>query len=171
VVLVKERSGHKSLVAYVVVQDGFDKDTLRDDLKSSLPEYMVPQLYVEMDSFPLTPNGKVDKKALPEVSGSDLITQAYVAPNTEIEHQLADIWKQLLAVEQIGIHDNFFSIGGHSLLAIQMISMIKSIFHIEPPVKIIFTYSTIEQLAKFIDILTSRQENIENGEDVETTYL
>jgi len=155
VVLVKERSGHKHLVAYVVVQEGFDKDAVRDSLKGKLPDYMVPQFYVELDSFPLNSNGKVDKKALPDVSDSDLILKPYVAPDTEIEHKLAAIWQELLTVEQVGIHDNFFDLGGHSLLAIRLSSNIRSVFNVELPIRMIFEYPTVSGLAQNIPHLST----------------
>ena len=153
VVLVKERSGHKHLVAYVVVQKGFDKDAVRENLKGKLPDYMVPQFYVAMDSFPLNANGKVDKKALPDVADSDLILQPYVAPDTEIEHKLVSIWQELLSVEQVGIHDNFFDLGGHSLLAIRLSSNIRSVFNVELPIRMIFEFPSVSGLAQNLSLI------------------
>ncbi|WP_147206425.1 non-ribosomal peptide synthetase, partial [Segetibacter aerophilus] len=110
VVLAREDSnGHKRLVGYVVSSETkFDKQAMMTYLHKHLPEYMVPALWVELESMPVTPNGKVDKRALPEPDASELSGKEYVAPQTETEKKLATIWQQLLGVEKVGIHDNFF---------------------------------------------------------------
>ncbi|WP_173964098.1 AMP-binding enzyme, partial [Flavobacterium collinsii] len=117
-VLAKEDSNdNKRLVGYVVVEGKLDRAALQEQLKLSLPEYMVPMIWVELAELPLTSNGKLDRKALPDPDSSDLSTKEYVAPRTETEQQLAQIWENLLGVEKVGVHDNFFELGGHSLLA------------------------------------------------------
>src|SRR4030095_11913400 len=105
---------------------------LRSFLKQRLPEYMIPALFVQIDQLPMTPNGKVDRRALPEPDDSkpELIEE-YVAPSTPIEKALAEMWMQLLNVEKVGIHDNFFKLGGHSLLAMQLISRVRNSFRME----------------------------------------
>ncbi|MDY6960016.1 MAG: condensation domain-containing protein, partial [Halobacteriota archaeon] len=122
---------HTHLVGYVAlgqpvdkIEDGFILRLL-EHAKEELPHYMVPSFIVPLETLPLTPNGKVDRKALPKPSVSAMQEQ-YVPPATETEKQLAGIWKELLGVEQIGIHDNFFHLGGHSLMSIQLIGLLKS---------------------------------------------
>lgn len=118
----------KRLVAYVVSQDeqpGIDRELVQY-LKTKLPNYMIPQHIVELDHFPLTPNGKIDTKALPTPSDSVVTDdEEYHAPETEMEEKIAVIWKEVLGINQIGIHDNFFNLGGHSLLSMQAISKIE----------------------------------------------
>ncbi len=120
-VIVLARSdtpGEKRLVAYVVAEES--PDELRAGLQASLPDYMVPETFVCLDEMPLTPNGKIDRKALPIPEWQD--EAEYVAPRTNLEQQLAEIWAGVLGLDQIGIHDNFFSVGGDSILAIQVTS-------------------------------------------------
>ena len=122
-VLMKEdESGNKQLVAYIVTQAPLTKAQLREALGQSLPQYMVPSHFVILDSFPLSPNGKVDRKALPEPMverGTD--EASYVAPRNDVEAILCGIWAKLLKVERVGVHDNFFELGGDSILSIQVI--------------------------------------------------
>ncbi|WP_173965704.1 non-ribosomal peptide synthetase, partial [Flavobacterium collinsii] len=114
-VLAKEDSNdNKRLVGYVVVEGKLDRAALQEQLKLSLPEYMIPMIWVELEEMPLTSNGKLDRKALPDPDSSDLSTKEYVAPRTETEQQLVQIWENLLGVEKVGVHDNFFELGGHS---------------------------------------------------------
>ena len=130
----EDNNGDKRLVGYVVIE-GLDtnvdkdtwKDTLQEELKQSLPEYMVPTLWVALQELPLTSNGKIDRKALPEPDSSGLSGREYVAPRNEAEEQLAAIWQDLLGVEQVGIYDNFFQLGGQSLLAIRLIARIQKL--------------------------------------------
>src|SRR5262249_36107461 len=107
--------GEKRLAAYLVCEGTMSGADLRERLLSKLPSYMVPSAFVQMESLPLTPNGKVDRKALPapevEERGDEII-----APRTPVEEGLAHIWREVLHVEQIGVHDNFFELGGHSLI-------------------------------------------------------
>ncbi|RMO45878.1 hypothetical protein ALQ40_04434, partial [Pseudomonas syringae] len=115
--------GDKRLVAYYTQSaehTAVDIDTLRGHLQQQLPEYMVPAIYVLLESMPLTSNGKLDRKALPAPDGDALISRGYEAPQGEIEEQIAVIWQDLLGVEQVGRHDHFFELGGHSLLAVSL---------------------------------------------------
>ncbi|REC61343.1 hypothetical protein DRF65_16645 [Chryseobacterium pennae] len=124
IVDAKEVNGEKVLIAYYTTdtEDLIDKTELRDYLQSKLPEYMVPVFFVELEFIPLTPNGKIDRKALPSVTGEDLIRREYVAPRNEMEQKLADIWQEVLVVEKVGVTDNFFELGGHSLMVAQVIN-------------------------------------------------
>ena len=157
-VLTKEdKAGNKQLVAYVVSpkdngkKDGLNIEKLREELSKILPYYMVPSLFVRLESMPLTPNGKVDKKALPEPEGNFELINEYVAPETEIEKKLTSIWQELLGVEKIGIQDNFFELGGHSILVTQVISKIRTEFNNELPLNTLFESTTIQTLSKRIN--------------------
>ncbi|ASZ12156.1 non-ribosomal peptide synthetase [Chitinophaga sp. MD30] len=114
--------GHQQLLAYVVPVDIFDKEQLLAYLRSQLPEYMLPAILIPLADLPLTANGKVDRKALPSPEHIEQPTESYTAPVTDTEILLAEIWAELLGVEQVGIHDNFFELGGDSIIAIQLVS-------------------------------------------------
>ena len=125
VVTVREKDGAKYLVAYYVAEGTVDKNILQNNLSRVLPEYMVPAYYVQLDSIPLTSNGKVDKKALADVEGKDLIKTEYIAPRSKEEELLAEVWSEVLKHDQIGIKDNFFNLGGDSIKSIQVVSRLK----------------------------------------------
>ncbi|RAJ76608.1 non-ribosomal peptide synthase protein (TIGR01720 family)/amino acid adenylation domain-containing protein/thioester reductase-like protein [Chitinophaga dinghuensis] len=151
VVLVKnDQYGNKRLVAYVVPQQRIGKDELRTWMQSRLPDYMIPSLFITLSELPLTNNGKINKRALPEADMSALGGTAYVAARNLTEQQLTDIWHVLLQVEKIGIHDNFFELGGHSLLAMRLQSALRKHMEVEIAVKSIFANPTIARLAAFI---------------------
>ena len=120
---------------------------LRDRLYEAVPEYMVPSAFVILDAFPLTPNGKINRKALPAPERKRSEQQVYVAPRTPVEEQLAQIWSDILGVKQIGVHDDFFALGGHSLLATQLISRIRDRMRTELPLMTLFNHPTIAGLA------------------------
>jgi thioesterase domain-containing protein/acyl carrier protein len=111
---------------------------------------MVPSLWVELKSLPVTANGKIDRKALPDPDASFMLGNEYVAPRNEMEEKLAAIWKKLLNVEKVGVHDNFFELGGHSLMAIRIISTIKKELQVEIAINNLFIYPTINGLAEKI---------------------
>ena len=148
VVLAKtNKAGNKYLAAYITTEDKFDKEAITRWLSSKLPEYMVPTLWMEVEEMPLTSNGKIDRRALPEADPSQLISNEYAAPQTETEEKLAGIWQQLLGVERVGIHDNFFELGGHSLLAMRMVSAVRRQMEKEMPIKDLFVYPTVAALS------------------------
>jgi amino acid adenylation domain-containing protein len=124
----------------------------REFLAGCLPEYMTPAVFVELESVPLTPNGKLDRRALPapDVAGLEL-ARGYVAPRTPVEARLAEIWSQVLGVNQIGVHSDFFELGGHSLLATQVISRVRAILHVELPLRALFERPTISELARGVE--------------------
>ncbi|MDB5365630.1 MAG: non-ribosomal peptide synthetase module, partial [Rhodospirillales bacterium] len=140
--------GDKRLVAYIV-GDASD-DALRSGLRVALPDYMVPAQFVRLDALPITPNGKVDRRALPAPSAEAAVADAHVAPRDGTEQQLAEIWSELLQRTPIGVHDNFFDLGGHSLLATQLVSRIRDRFRAELPLKTLFEQPTIAQLAPLL---------------------
>ncbi len=157
-VLVNEdHTGNKRLVGYVVLEKEttLDKEALEADLKKIVPEYMVPRLWVQLEAMPLTSNGKTDKKALPSPEMSGLSRKKYVAPRTKEELQLAEIWKELLGLPQIGIHDDFFDLGGHSILATRLVSMIRRIMNVEFTIKDVFEFPSIEAMVIFMNYKNS----------------
>ncbi|WP_432329962.1 phosphopantetheine-binding protein [Mucilaginibacter sp. P25] len=140
-----DAQGNRRLVGYVVAGEGYDQEVLRTYLQSKLPEYMVPSLWVELASLPLTSNGKTDRRSLPDPDLS-LVRGNYEAPVTELEEQLAQIWQELLGVERVGVHDDFFDLGGHSLLAIRLVSAIRNELRLEISITDLFSHPTITDL-------------------------
>jgi amino acid adenylation domain-containing protein len=150
VAIYEDQSGGKRLVAYVVPrqQETTTAFELRSFLQSRLPKYMVPTAFVMLEVLPLTPNGKLDRRALPAPS-SERFDQNndFVAARTPLEKELAAIWTEILGIDEIGIHDNFFELGGHSLLATRVVSRLRQVFHKHIPLRFIFEYPTIAELA------------------------
>jgi acyl carrier protein len=145
--------GNKRLVGYVVPENGaFDQDEVMAFLKSRLPEYMVPSIWVVLDQMPLTSNGKINKNALPDPDMNAMVANEYVAPRNELEQSLAVIWQELLGLAQVGVHDHFFELGGHSLQVMRMISAIRKEMQVEVSVRTLFELTTIDALAKYIHI-------------------
>ncbi|MFN5457225.1 non-ribosomal peptide synthetase, partial [Bradyrhizobium sp.] len=131
VIAREDAPGDKRLVAYYVGDAAIGAEELRGHLAALLPDYMVPSAYVHLELMPLTPNGKLDRNALPAPEGTAFAVQAYEPPQGEIEEAVARIWAELLGVERIGRHDNFFALGGHSLLAIQVVSRLRQALALE----------------------------------------
>jgi acyl-coenzyme A synthetase/AMP-(fatty) acid ligase len=159
VVITKGEASEKKLVAYLVSKDSSNPveiATLREHLHRMVPEYMMPAAYIVLEKFPLTRNGKVDRKALPEPEHK---AKEYVAPSTLIEEALAEIWSEVLKVKRPGITDNFFEAGGHSLLAVQLISRVREVLHIDLPVRQLFERPTIETMAHYISNLELSRDN------------
>ncbi|WP_420630849.1 non-ribosomal peptide synthetase [Candidatus Leptofilum sp.] len=150
----EDNPGDKRLVAYLLSANGSTPSptNLRSFLQETLPDYMVPNSYVSLKSFPISPNGKVDRKALPAPS-QDVASResSYVAPSSRVEQQLAAIWEEILGIPQVGIHDNFFSLGGHSLLATQVFAQIDRKIVKGLPITLLFQYPTVAQLAEVIE--------------------
>jgi len=138
---------------------------LREYLKEKLPDYMIPAGWVVLKSLPLTPSGKIDRRALPAPQARGEELGEYVAPQSDIERSLADIWAQVLQVDQVGVQDDFFEIGGHSLLAMQAIVRIRSTLSIDLPMRLLFEHPTIRQLSIRIEELREvrLREEIESG--------
>ncbi len=155
VVLAREDSpGDKRLVAYLVGASGSipSVSELRGFLQQKLPEYMVPSAFLFLDSLPLTPNGKVDRKALPAPDQSrPELEHSYTAPRTPVEELLANIWAEVLKLDKIGIHDNFFQLGGHSLIATQVVSRIRTRLSCDLPLRALFESPTVAELAAEIE--------------------
>ncbi|MBS9439721.1 amino acid adenylation domain-containing protein [Photorhabdus noenieputensis] len=160
----------KRLVAYVVAPADNELATrLREYLSDILPDYMIPAAFVCLDAFPLTPNGKLDRRSLPAPGEAAFARQAYQAPQGEIEIALATIWRELLNVEQIGRHDSFFALGGHSLLAVRMIELLRRI-GLGLSVQTLFQHPTLSVLAQ--SLAQHREISVpDNRITVDTTVL
>jgi amino acid adenylation domain-containing protein/non-ribosomal peptide synthase protein (TIGR01720 family) len=167
VVLAREdKEGHKRLVGYIVAEGLFDKQAITTYLQDKLPEYMVPALWVELESLPLTPNGKIDRKALPDADSS-LLTKQYVAPRNELEAKLAMIWQEVLGIDQVGTEDNFFELGGDSIITIQVVSRARrSGYELQP--RDLFVHQTIGKLSAAI---AARAGSVNVGEQGVLTGL
>ena len=151
VILREDRPGDKRLAAYYTGREGLSSTSLVQALKATLPAYMIPSVFLRLEKFPLTPNAKLDRKALPRPEGKrPLLAQDFIAPRTATEKQLANLWCDLLQLEEVGIDDSFFDLGGNSLAALRMVSQYHTHFGREiPPVKV-FQYPTIAKLAEFL---------------------
>ncbi|WDZ59801.1 non-ribosomal peptide synthetase [Paenibacillus polymyxa] len=153
VIAHEDEQGQKLLCAYVVTHAEVTTSELRSALSQELPGYMVPSYFVQLEQLPLTPNGKVDRRALPQPEGGVSSGAEYVPPQNQLQAQLASIWKDVLELERIGIKDNFFEAGGHSLRATHVISLIYKELHKNVQLKDLFQHPTIEQLAQVIEAL------------------
>jgi amino acid adenylation domain-containing protein len=142
------------LIAYVTLTNGMvpAATDLRNFLKSSLPGYMVPSLFVQIDKLPLTTNGKLDRKSLPAPDkGNRLVDDVFVAPRTPIERRVAEILCALFKVKEVGVNDNFFLLGGHSLLGAQLLTRIRNAFGVDLPLRAVFDAPTIAALSATIE--------------------
>ncbi|HEV3049408.1 MAG TPA: amino acid adenylation domain-containing protein, partial [Longimicrobium sp.] len=147
VVVREDETGDRRLVAYVVGEaEAVEADALRDRLRQSLPEYMVPAAFVALERLPLTANGKLDRKALPAPEGDAYARRSYEAPLGEVEAALAEIWAEVLGVDRVGRWDHFFELGGHSLLAIKLIGRMRRA-GLHTDVRVLFTTPVLAELA------------------------
>jgi amino acid adenylation domain-containing protein len=180
VVVREDTAGEKSLVAYVIPHDDvnaqadLDVDVLRVELTSVLPEYMVPRAFVVLKSFPLTPNGKVDRRALPTPEIGAYEYRQYEEPQGEAEAVLAEIWKSLLGVARVGRRDNFFELGGHSLLAMKAISRMREKLGFDVRVRELFARPVLADFAQGLRSRVSRElpriVRAARGGDLELSY-
>ena len=180
----KDSTGDTRLIAYIVAEEGVEpKSTeLLTFLQEKLPSYMLPSAFITIEEMPLTPNGKVDRRALPvpeqlEVSTGD----DYVAPRTEMEELVADIWRETLGITQVGVESNFFDLGGHSLLATRVMNRIRERCGVELPLRVLFELPTVAALAAKLDAARPQEtelsrilsilENMENISEEEVSNL
>jgi acyl carrier protein len=159
VVMVREDGGgEKRLVAYLTTNgraDAPEASQLRQYLKEKLPDYMIPNWFVVLEEMPLTPNGKINRKALPapEQRREAGAENDFVAPRTATEESVAQIWREVLGVAEVSVTDNFFALGGHSLLATQALAKLCESIHLELPLRVVFESPTVAELAAAIDRL------------------
>jgi amino acid adenylation domain-containing protein len=153
-------SGDRRLVAYLVARTRRAPavSELRASLSKRLPDYMLPSTWMFLQAFPLAPNGKVDRQGLPQPSGSrPELNTAFAAPQTPIEIQLAEIWSEILAIHPVGLYDNFFDLGGHSLAATQVVSRVIRSFQLDLPLQSLFQSPTVAEMAAVITASQSKE--------------
>jgi amino acid adenylation domain-containing protein len=164
VVAKEDGKGLKRLLGYVVLKDGADKGLIEEGLSAVLPEYMIPRQWIELKALPLTSNGKIDKKALPDVE--IVVGEDYIAPSSELEEQLVEIWAGILKLDKtvISINKNFFELGGNSLKILELASVMNQSFTSQVTVANLFSYPTISLLVDFLknnnDKAAQQQEEI-----------
>ncbi|MGC9395826.1 MAG: non-ribosomal peptide synthetase, partial [Anaerolineae bacterium] len=172
VVAREDIPGDKRLVAYIVAQPEAQPsaDLLREALQTALPDYMIPSAFVLLDAFPLTPNGKVNRSALP-VPDWTHAAATYTAPRTTAEEMLAEIWQDVLGIPEVGVHDNFFALGGHSLLATRVISRAQQAFQVSIPLRAIFEAPTVAGLATTVETILIREIEALSDAEVHTQVI
>ena len=159
----EDGSGERRLVAYIVPAadapvPGIDE--LRGFLQARLPEHMIPSAFVLLDAMPLTPSGKVDRRALPVPEQTRAGMDDLVTPRTPVEEAIAQIWIALLKLDRVGVHDNFFALGGHSLLAAQLVARLRAAFGLDLPLRALFETPTVAGLAERIEATTRLLEEV-----------
>jgi len=158
----REKTGEKQLVAHMVLkhESEMDRGELRNFLKSRLPDYMIPAVFMQLPALPLDPSGKINRRALPEPSVDDLKTGTeYIAPRTSTEQKLAEIVCEVVNISKVGVHDNFFEIGGHSMMATQVVSRIRDAFGVDVSLRALFENPTIEGIATAITEMEVKEQN------------
>jgi len=165
--------GDKRLVAYVAAeqspQHGPSVSELRSHLREKLPDYMVPSAFVMLDELPLTPNGKVDRRALPAPTGARPDMEAdYVAPRTPVERVVAGIWCELLGLQRVGLHDNFFTLGGHSMLATKVVFRLSQALLVDLSLHSLFETPTVDGVVHAVTKIWGSREVVE---EVAETFL
>lgn len=150
--------GDKRLVAYVVARQQSTPTTsdLRRFLSEKLPPYMIPAVFMQIAALPLTPSGKVDRRSLPAPSVRPELEVADAMPQTEVEQAIATVWQQVLNIDKVGIHDNFFEIGGHSLLMLKVNSQLREIFKTDLSIVEMFRYPTINSLVNYFEQVSNK---------------
>ncbi|WP_338356169.1 non-ribosomal peptide synthetase [Yeosuana marina] len=151
-VAIKEYKGDQRIVAYIVNNKSLSPSSLRNNLKTILPEYMIPSHFIELESLPLTSNGKLNRKALPDLTKANLFSNN-IAPNNEVQKKLIEIWVEILKVDKVGITDNFMDLGGHSLHAIRILHAIEEEFKLKIPLDFFFQNRNIKSLGDYINLI------------------
>jgi acyl-coenzyme A synthetase/AMP-(fatty) acid ligase/acyl carrier protein len=161
-----DESGEDRLLAYITrPASSLSVVELRNFLAQKLPDYMIPSRFTFVDALPLTSSGKLDRKALPKLDEHrPELSQSYVAPQNEVERMLAEIWAEVLSLDRVGVHDNFFDLGGHSLAAARVVSQVIKQFRLELPLQSLFKAPTVAEMAAVID---ERQKNRLTEEELE----
>ena len=163
VVAREDGPGDRRLVAYIVPAVGASPpgtDELRGFLQARLPGHMIPSAFVVLDAMPLTPSGKVDRRALPAPEHTRAGLEDLVTPRTPVEEAIAEIWIALLKLERVGVHDNFFALGGHSLLAAQLVARLRAAFGLDLPLRALFETPTVAGLAERIEATSRLLEEV-----------
>ncbi|HMJ46654.1 MAG TPA: MupA/Atu3671 family FMN-dependent luciferase-like monooxygenase [Ferruginibacter sp.] len=170
VTAAENANGYKSLVAYFISNKKPDPLELKEYMERKIPHYMVPNYFIQLEEFPLTANGKIDRKSLPGISGEGISGRKYVAPRNETEEKLIGIWREILGVEKISITDNFFELGGHSLKVMNLINLIYKDFSIKLTITDVFNNIILENQAILIKNI-HLANNIKPNEDNENIEI
>ncbi len=171
VIAREDKNNNKYLCGYILSERKEIISELREYLAKELPEYMIPAYFIQLDKMPFTANGKIDRKALLEPELSLTTGTEYVAPESEIEEKLVNIWSEVLGIERIGINDNFFELGGHSLKAINIVAKISKELNVSVPLRELFKTPTIKGLANYVEgTKQSIYSSIEPAEEKEDYY-
>ena len=165
----EDQPGNPQLIAYVVPAAGIELsalalDEIRDALQPHLPEYMIPSAMVSLPELPLLPNGKINRRALPAPAGAGASAETFVAPRNPTEAQIATLWSAILHVECVGIHDNFFTLGGNSLIATRLTSRLRAAFDLDLPLGTLFERPTIAELAARIEALQLALQPVDHAD-------
>jgi hypothetical protein len=150
VVAGEDERGAQRLIGYVVGEAGVTAAGLKAYLREKLPEYMIPEAILMLDELPLTPNGKVDRRSLPAPEGNREEGN-YEAARTPVEEKLCGLWSEALRLERVGVRDNFFDLGGHSLLGTRLISQVREVFQLDLPLRTLFERPTVAEFAQVIE--------------------
>jgi hypothetical protein len=159
-----DESENHRLVAYIILQqdEALTTTELSAYLRTKLPDYMVPSAFVIMNSLPLTPTGKIDRRALPQPDKAARDSKLpFVAPRNSVERELTEVWCEILGLDRVGIHDNFFDLGGHSISATQIVARLQRIFHLDLPLATLLVNPTVSGMAEVIN------QYLEHGEGQE----
>ena len=161
VVATNDADGNKRLAAFYTAPKELPAEVLREHLNALLPDYMVPALFIHREQLPLDPSGKVNRRLLPKADFSQVKQNEYVAPRSESEQILVDIVAEVLKIDRVGITDNFFDLGGHSMLATQIVSRIRDAFGVELSLRKMFENPTVEGIALSITEIKASYEDQE----------
>ncbi|MGF9907097.1 edeine biosynthesis hybrid PKS-NRPS EdeI [Brevibacillus porteri] len=167
VVSVRNSTSNPYLAAYYMATRTLDSDELRAMLSKSLPDYMIPHFYTQMSMWPLTPNGKLDRKSLPEPDALQDKHTEYQAPATRLEEQVAGIWREVLKLETVGMQDNFFHIGGNSLLLVQVHAKLEQLYPGRVRIADLFAHPTLSSLTNFLK--NTALDGVDEQEETDTT--
>ncbi|HYC28852.1 MAG TPA: phosphopantetheine-binding protein, partial [Chitinophagaceae bacterium] len=167
VVLAKEKEGTKVLVAYYTANSLIDTTQLRRQILDKLPDYMAPSYFMQLEKMPLTPNGKTDRKALPEPDVK--VEDNYEAPANEVEEELTNVWSDVLKVDKgrISVTADFFKLGGHSLNAMVLVNRVEKKFGRNIPLKMFYNISTVREIGKYIDAFSEKEVSVMQDEHAE----
>ena len=158
VVVCHGSGANKHLTAYCQMRNGgVSSDELKNFLLASLPDYMVPAFFIPLQTLPLSPNGKVDRRKLPPPAASVALPDQKIAPRSKLEQEIASIWSEVMGLDKLGIHDDFFDLGGASLVATKIISRLNKAYSLNVPILAIFDHSTVASLAEYIEAFQAKR--------------
>ncbi len=160
VIAREDGTGSHQLVAYMVLNQSAvaGRDDYRAYLSERLPEYMIPAVFMTLPTLPTTPNGKIDRRSLPAPDPESYLASVYEAPEGDIEEAVAEVWRKLLRLERVGRNSDFFELGGNSLLAMQLVARMESVFGFDIPLRIIFEAPVLRRFSTFVEELRAAHD-------------